>query len=82
MSTSALHRASSVGHASRSGRGWRPLVARTSGSATEGIYVLGAGVSVDRALTRAGFAHTAREHWSLVEVVIPLVVVLLKVFLH
>ena len=111
-------RASSVDHPSRSGRGWRPLVARTSGSATEGVYglilatsviatsqmpepldagrvalavlvtavvfwlghvyayVLGAGVSADRALTRAGFAHAAREHWSLVEVVIPLVLVL------
>ena len=118
MSTSAGHRASSADQASRSGRGWRPLVARTSGSATEGVYglilaasviaisqmpesldagqvalavlvtavifwlghvyadVLGAGVSADRALTRSGLAHAAREHWSLVEVVIPLVLVL------
>jgi hypothetical protein len=98
--------------------GWRPLVARTSGSATEGVYglilatsviavsrahepldagwaalavlvtavvfwlthvyayLLGVGVSEDRALTGAVVAEGLRRHWSLVEVVIPLVLVL------
>jgi hypothetical protein len=31
---------SSFDHSTRSGRGWCPLVARTSGSATEGVYRL------------------------------------------
>ena len=101
-----------------SGPGWRPLVARTHGSAMEGVYglilataviavsavndpldagrvalavlvtagvfwlahvyanLLGIGVSEERALTRAAVAHAMRVHWSLVEVVIPLVLVL------
>ena len=109
---------SSSDNSTRSGPGWRPLVARTSGSATEGVYglilaisviavsrvheppdagraaltvlvtavvfwlghvyahVLGVGVSAQSALTRAVFAHALRTHWSLVEVVVPLVLVL------
>jgi hypothetical protein len=111
-------RASSFNHPRSSGWGWRPLVARTSGSATEGVYglilatsviavsrahepldagwvalavlvtalvfwlghvysyVLGVGVSAEQELTRAELTHALRNHWSLVEVVIPLVLVL------
>jgi hypothetical protein len=39
-------------------------------------YVLGVGVSAEQELTRAEFTHALRNHWSLVEVVIPLVLVL------
>ena len=38
--------------------------------------LLGTAVSHDRGLTRAAVAWAAREHWSLVEVAIPLVLVL------
>jgi hypothetical protein len=96
----------------------RPLVARTSGSATEGIYglvlalsviavswysgstdagrvalsvlvtavvfwvahvyayVLGRDMSQEHRLTRAEFVHALREYWSLIEVVVPLLLVL------
>ena len=94
----------------------RPLVARTSGSATEAVYglilatsviavsydasdagrvalavlvtavafwlahvyahLLGRGVAEGRGPTRAEIACAVREHWSLVAVVVPLVVVL------
>jgi hypothetical protein len=96
----------------------RPLVARTSGSATEGIYglvlalsviavswyygppdagrvawsvlgtavvfwlahvyayVLGRDTSQDQRLTRAEVVHSVRANWSLIEVVIPLLLVL------
>jgi hypothetical protein len=37
---------------------------------------LGRGVSEERTLTRAEVAQTLRDHWSLVEVVIPLLLVL------
>ena len=102
----------------RSKPGWRPLVSRTSGSATEGIYglilatsviaistegepadagrvglavlitalafwfshvyarVLGVGVSEEATSGRAAVSEAMRHHWSLVEVVIPLVLVL------
>lgn len=102
----------------RSGPDWRPLVVRTSGSASEGIYglilatsviavsrqyapadagrvalavlvtavvfslahvyanTLGRGVSEEWTLTRAEVAQALRDHWSLVEVVIPLLFVL------
>lgn len=102
----------------RSKPGWRPLVVRTSGSATEGVYglilatsviaistegepadagrvglavlitalvfwfshvyarVLGVGVSEDPTSGRAAVSQAMRHHWSLVEVVIPLVLVL------
>ena len=117
MSTEVARRPS-LGRPARSGPGWRPLVARTSGSATEGVYglllatsviavspaaetldagrvalavfvtagvfwlahvyanLLGIGVSEEQALTRAAVANAMRVHWSLVEVVIPLVLVL------
>ena len=96
----------------------RPLVVRTSGSATEGIYglvlalsviavswssgppdagrvglsvlvtavvfwlahvyasVLGRDMSQERRLTRAEVVRSLREYWSLIEVVIPLLLVL------
>ena len=38
--------------------------------------LLGTAVSHDRGLTRAGVARAMREHWSLVEVAIPLVLIL------
>lgn len=38
--------------------------------------LLGTAVSQDQGLTRAGVARAAREHWSLVEVAIPLVLIL------
>ena len=117
MSTGSAGRPS-VGRPARSGLGWRPLVARTSGSATEGVYglilataviaissvddpldagrvalavlvtagafwlahvyanLLGVSVSEERPLTRDAVADAMRLHWSLVEVVIPLVLVL------
>ena len=105
-------------HSARSGPDRRPLVVRTSGSASEGIYglilatsviavsreygtadagrvavavlvtavvfslahvyatTLGRGVSEEWTLTRAEIAQALRDHWSLVEVVIPLLLVL------
>ncbi len=101
-----------------SARDWRPLLLRTSGSATEGVYglilataviaisreldpsdagqaalstlvtalvywlahvyasLLGNAVSPDRSSSRGAVAGAMREHWSLVEVAIPLVLVL------
>ena len=38
--TTEVARRPSLGRTARSGPGWRPLVARTSGSATEGVYGL------------------------------------------
>jgi hypothetical protein len=109
---------SSCGQPARSGRELRPLVLRTSGSATEGVYglilatsviavsrehhpsdagrvaltvlvtaavfwlahvyahMLGAGVSQARRPTRTELAHALAEHWSLVEVIFPVVLVL------
>jgi hypothetical protein len=103
---------------SRSARDWRPLVLRTSGSATHGIYglilatavisvsreldpsdaggaalsvlvtavvfwlahvyarLLGRAVSGDGRWSRGAVVGAMREHWSLVEVAIPLVLVL------
>ena len=117
MSTGSARRLS-FGRPARSGPRWRPLVTRTSGSATEGVYglilasaviavspandpldagrvaltvlatagvfwlahvyanLLGIGASEGRALSRAAVADAMRVHWSLVEVVIPLVLVL------
>jgi hypothetical protein len=100
----------------RSGPDLRPLVVRTSGSATEAVYglilatsviavsydasdagpvalavlvtavvfwlahvyahLLGRGVSEEPGPTRADIARALREHWSLVAVVVPLVLVL------
>jgi hypothetical protein len=73
----------------------RPLVVRTSGSVTEGIYGLvltghrrcllaGTRLRVrarprhvaETRLTRAEFVRSLRENWSLIEVVIPLLLVL------
>ena len=103
---------------SGSARDWRPLVLRTSGSATHGIYglilatavitvsreldssdagraalsvlvtalvfwlahvyarLLGGAVSQDGGWSREAVVGAMREHWSLVEVAIPLVLVL------
>jgi hypothetical protein len=98
--------------------GWRPRIARTNASATEGIYglilamsviavsreygeadagrvalavlvtaivfslahvyaaLLGSAVSRDKTLTRADVLDALRDHWTLVEVAVPLVGVL------
>ncbi len=103
---------------SHSARDWRPLVLRTSGSATHGVYglilatavitisreldspdagrasvnvlvaalvfwlahvyarLLGRAVSRDWSWSRGAVVGAMREHWSLVEVAIPLVLVL------
>lgn len=108
----------SSSHSTGSGPDRRPLVVRTSGSASEGVYglilatsviavsreydpadagrvalavlvtavvfslahvyadTLGGGVSEEGTLTRAEVAQALRDHWSLVEVVIPLLLVL------
>lgn len=103
-------------HSTGSGPDLRPLVVRTSGSATEAVYglilatsvvavsydasdagrvalavlvtavafwlahvyahLLGRGVSEGRGPTLAEIAGALREHWSLVAVVVPLVLVL------
>jgi hypothetical protein len=102
----------------RSAPDWRPLVLRTSDSATQGVYglilattvitisreldpsdagraalstlvtalvfwlahvyarLLGEAVSHDRSSSRGALARAMREHWSLVEVAVPLVLVL------
>ena len=39
-------------------------------------HLLGFGVSEERRLTRAAFAHGLLDHWSLVAVVIPLILIL------
>ena len=105
-------------HPSESARAWRPLVLRTSGSATHGVYglilatavvsvsrepdssdagraalsllvtalvfwlahvyarLLGRAVSRDWTWSRGAVVETMREHWSLVEVAIPPVLIL------
>jgi hypothetical protein len=112
------HKTSSSDRSSGSGPDLRPLVARTRGSATEGVYglilatsvialwrryegadagplavavlvtavvfwlahvyarMLGSGVSHAGRPTRSELAHALREHGSIVEVVVPLVLVL------